>query len=65
MAQYRPIISTDPGPRYERCVDEALNILRKAADEWALGSPEQPPTPEILTQILHVFEKEKFLRRPF
>ena len=65
MAQYRAILSTDPGPRYERCVDEALIILRKAADEWALGSPEQPPTSEILAQILNVFEKEKFLRRPF
>jgi hypothetical protein len=25
-------------------VDESLAILRKAADEWALGNPEQPPT---------------------
>ena len=65
MAQCRPILTSDPGPRYERCVEEALIILRKAADEWALGSPEQPPTSEILAQILNVFEKEKFLRRPF
>lgn len=62
MAQVRPVLSTDPAPRYERCVDEALVVLRKAADEWALGSPEQPPAPEVLKQILGIFVKEKFLR---
>jgi len=65
MAQVRPILTTDPGPRYECCVDEALIVLRKAADEWAFGNPEQPLTPEVLNQILRIFEKEKFLRRPF
>jgi hypothetical protein len=41
MAQAQPNLTTDPGARFERCVDEAHAILRKAADEWALGHPEQ------------------------
>jgi hypothetical protein len=41
------------------------HVLRKAADEWALGNPEQPPSPEVLEKILRIFEKERFLRRPF
>jgi hypothetical protein len=65
MAQCRSTLSSDPGPRYERCKDEALIILRKAADDWALGDPEQPPTSEVLKQILLIFEKQKFLHRPF
>jgi len=56
-------MSSDPGPRFERCVDESLTILRKAADEWALGNPEQPPTKEVLEQILRIFEHEHFLKR--
>jgi hypothetical protein len=46
-------------------MDEAHAILRKAADEWALGHPEQPPTKEVLEQIIRVFEHERFLRRGF
>ena len=65
MAQARPTLSSDPGPRYKRCVDEALVVLRKAADEWALGNPEEPPTADVLKQILRIFEEQKFLRRPF
>ena len=63
MAQAQPNLTSDPGPRFERCVDEAQSILRKAADQWALGHPEQPPTREVLEQIIRVFEHEHFLRR--
>ena len=65
MAQAQSILTSDPGPRFERCVDEAHEILRKAADEWALGHPEQPPTKEVLERIIRVFEHERFLRRGF
>lgn len=54
---------SDPGPRFERCVDESMAVLRKAADEWALGNPEQPPTKEVLEKIICIFEHEHFLRR--
>ena len=57
------LYSDDPGPRFQRCVDEAHAILRKAADEWALGNPEQPVTREVLEQIIRTFEHEHFLRR--
>jgi hypothetical protein len=64
MAQVTSYASVnDPGARFERCVDESLAILRKAADEWALGHPEQPPSSEVLEQIIRVFEREHFLRR--
>jgi hypothetical protein len=56
-------MSSDPGARFERCVDESLAILRKAADEWALGNPEQPSTKEVLEQIIRTFEHEHFLKR--
>ena len=62
MAQVQPKLSSDPGPRFERCVAAAHAILRKAADEWAFGHPEQPPTREVLEQIIRVFEHEHFLR---
>jgi hypothetical protein len=54
---------SDPGPRFERCVDEAHAVLRKAADQWALGHPEQPPTKEVLEQIIRIFEHQHFVRR--
>jgi hypothetical protein len=54
---------SDPGPRFERCVDASLVILREAADQWALGNPEQPPTREVLEQIIRIFEHEHFLKR--
>jgi hypothetical protein len=34
-----------------------------AADEWALGNPEQPATKEVLEEIVRTFEHELFLRR--
>lgn len=65
MAQAQPNLVSDPGPRFERCVEEARALLRKAADEWALGHPEQPPTKDVLEQIIRVFEHERFLHRGF
>jgi hypothetical protein len=56
-------MDSDPGPRFERCMDKSLAALRKAADEWALGNPEQPPTKEVLEEIIRTFEHEHFLRR--
>ncbi|MBI4600585.1 MAG: hypothetical protein HY721_01355 [Planctomycetes bacterium] len=56
-------LDSDPGPRFDRCVDRAHALLRKAADQWGLGDPEQPPTGDVLEAILRVFEKERFLRR--
>ena len=65
MAQSLPLYSTDPGPRFQRCVEQAHAILRKAADEWALGHPEQPPTKQVLEEVLRIFEHEHFLKRGF
>jgi hypothetical protein len=64
MAQAKPILSSDPGPRFQAATAAALDVLQRAADEWAEGHPEQPPTAEVLKQILRIFEKEHFLRRP-
>lgn len=65
MAQFSPLYDGDPGPRFQRCCDDAREILQRAADQWALGHPEQPPTDEVLEEILRVFEREHFLRRGF
>ncbi|GMV80736.1 MAG: hypothetical protein AMXMBFR7_19200 [Planctomycetota bacterium] len=64
MAQFRSRLTTDPGSRFEECMETAHRLLRKAADEWAIGDPEVPATEAILNDILRVFEKSKFLRRP-
>jgi len=65
MAQSKPRLSSDPGPRFEAATAEALVLLRRAADEWAQGNPEEPATEAVLEGLLRVFEKERFLRRPF
>ena len=65
MAQYRPVLTTDPGPRFDACMDEANKLLRSAADDWAKGNPEDPPTDSVLARVLDVFAKEKFLKRPY
>ncbi len=64
MAQYRGKLTTDPGPRFEQSIRDALEILRKSADSWAKGDPEDPPTEEVLRQVLRVFERQRFLQRP-
>jgi hypothetical protein len=65
MAQSKPRLSSDPGPRFEAATAEALALLQRAADEWAQGNPEEPATASVLEDLLRIFEKEHFLRRPF
>jgi hypothetical protein len=65
MAQVRPKLTTDPGPRFEACQQSAARLLRKAADEWVKGDPENPPPEKILEAILKIFEGERYLRRPW
>ena len=65
MAQARGISVADEGPRYKRCVERAHRLLMKAADEWAKGNSEQPPTIDVLNEIIDVFARQKLLIRPF
>ena len=66
MAQVTNVrLSSDPGPRYDRTVAKALAVLQKAADQWALGQPEEPPTETVLLEILDLFREERFLHRPY
>ena len=65
MAQFRSILSSDPGPRFEECKRLAIQLLRKATDEWVKGDPEDPSPEKILEEILNIFEDQKFLRRPW
>jgi hypothetical protein len=65
MAQCRSRLTTDPGPRFEQCVEDALALLHKAADTWAKGHPETPPTSEVLQDMLRLFEKAGFLKKPW
>jgi hypothetical protein len=55
---------SDPSQRFVTCFEDALKMLRSAADQWAKGDPEKPPTAEILSGLLDVFGKDGFLRRP-
>lgn len=50
---------------YDECVDEAQRILMAAADEWGRGDPETPATREVMQEILDVFVKQHFLKRPY
>jgi hypothetical protein len=65
MAQVRPNLSSDPGPRFESCRESATHLLRKASDEWAKGNPEDPAPETVLTSILKIFADERFLRQPW
>ena len=65
MAQYRPVLTTDPGPQFESCRADALRLLTKAADEWAKGDPSDPDPEKVLDEILRIFLAKKFLRIPF
>ena len=50
--------------KFARCLDNARALLRDAADVWALGDPEEPPTLDVLLTILQAFAKEGFLFFP-
>jgi hypothetical protein len=54
----------DPSYRFFDRFEDARKLLSRAADQWALGDPEKPPSAEILSQVLDIFEKARFLRRP-
>ena len=51
--------------RFNECVQDAHRLLMKAADDWAKGHPEQPPTIEVLDSILDMFANQRFLKRPY
>jgi len=51
--------------KFGEAVEVAHRILMRAADEWARGNPEQPPTRELLSEIIRVFEEARFLKRPY
>jgi hypothetical protein len=56
------VSGSDPGPRYERAVEESYTLLRSSADEWAEGNPEDPPTGSVLMEILDILVTGQFLR---
>jgi hypothetical protein len=64
MAQVRPRLTSDPGPRFRQCKDAALRLLDRAAVGWSKGDPSNPDPKTILEQIIDVFAREQFLRRP-
>jgi len=64
MAQARPTLTSDPGPRYRQCKEDAMKLLDKAAIEWSKGDPSDPVVEEILKGVLAIFIKERFLRPP-
>jgi hypothetical protein len=65
MAQARGRYTSDPGPRFDRCKDDALRLLTRAADLWAEGDPSDPEPSTVLGQLLDLFAREHFLRRPY
>jgi hypothetical protein len=50
--------------KFNQCLEEARALLRDAADVWALGDAENPPTLDVLLNILQAFAKEGFLFFP-
>ena len=64
MAQVKPTLTSDPGPRYQQCKDDALRLLDRAAVAWSHGDPSDPAPEEVLGGILAPFMKERFLRPP-
>jgi hypothetical protein len=64
MAQARPILTTDPGPRFTQCKEDAVKLLDKAANEWSKGDPSNPKTEDVLKTVLEVFVNQHFLRPP-
>ena len=51
--------------RFDDCLRDAHRLLMQAADEWAEGNPEEPPTMKVLNDILDVFVDRKLLTRPY
>lgn len=51
--------------RFDDSFYEAHCLLMKAADKWAQGHPEEPPTFDVLDAILDVFANQRLLTRPY
>ena len=64
MAQSRPVLTTDPGPQFTQCMDEARKLLDRAAIEWSKGDPSDPGADDVLRSLLAPFIRERFLRPP-
>jgi hypothetical protein len=64
MAQVKPVLSNDPGPRFRQCKEAARRLLDRAAIAWAEGDPSDPDPATVLEHIIDVFAGEKFLHRP-
>jgi hypothetical protein len=65
MAQTRPRLTSDPGPRFDQCKDAALRLLGRAAVSWSQGDPSDPDPKAVLEKIIDIFAQEQFLRRPY
>ena len=52
MAQCKPVLTTDPGPRYRQWKEEALRLLDRAAVAWAEGDPSDPDPGAVLAAVL-------------
>ena len=64
MAQIGTPAGRDPD-KFHDCFQLAQALLRRSADLWAHGDPEDPPTEEVLKKILKIFEDQRFVRRPW
>src|SRR5262245_6435275 len=56
------VCESDPGPRYERAVEESYSLLKSSAEVWAEGNPEDPPTRRVLREILAILVSGHLLR---
>jgi hypothetical protein len=65
MAQARGRYISDPGPRFDEAKEQAVKSLVRAANEWAEGNPLMPDPAVVLEEIIDVFAKAKFIRRPY
>ena len=64
MAHAKPTLTTDPGPRYTQCKEDAVKLLDRATIEWSRGDPSNPSVEEVLKSVLELFIKERFLKPP-
>ncbi|MGC1274878.1 MAG: hypothetical protein WBC44_14320 [Planctomycetaceae bacterium] len=65
MAQARGRYWSDPGPQFDICKEDAVRLLTDAAAEWTKGDLTQPEPEVVLEQILNLFAKKQFLKRPY
>lgn len=65
MAQVRATLTSDSGPRFDNCKREAIHLLEMASIEWSHGDPSNPSPNAVREQIMDLFAKDQFLRRPY